>query len=622
MAVRSLGLALVGTLISSHLLAATITVTTNADDLTPNDGSVSLREAIVAINAGTNLGDPDIIAQNPGTFGMNDTINFGIPGSGIQTIAVGATGNGALPALTKPVTINGYSQPGASANTLVNGDNAVIQIQLDGANAGPNADGVLLGPTSTASTIAGLAINRFSLNGIELQSSGNIVSGNFIGVNAQGTVAESNQNDGVLIANSSNNTIGGSTPAARNVVSGNNIDGIHIVGNIASPATGNIVQGNFVGVNATGTGSVGLNPNIAGAAAGNFIFGVEISGGNGNLIGGNTAGARNVVGFNIDGVVIDDGGQNNLIQGNFVGVGSDGVTAGGNARHGISLYSSDNLPPPFGPGQANEPGVSGNLIGLNPNSGFSGLGNLIASNGSAGVAVFGNPVANNATPAQNSGNSILGNSISGNGRSSPSTLIGIDLTNGFAFPQDDGFTANDSKGHGAANNPNNFQNFPLLTTATPGASNIVIVGDLTQAGSPATSFRIEFFSSSPDSLGGAAEGQTFLGSTNVTTNGSGVASFSATLAVTVPAADFITATATNTTADPSSLAGSANLFNTSEFSLGIHPAGGGGGPPPSSGTAIPALGASGLTLLVLLLMASGLWWRRDRRRLGEPRKPG
>src|SRR5205807_6978073 len=66
--------------------AATITVDTTADDLTPNDGSVSLREAITAINAGNNLGDPDIIAQSPGTFGTSDRINFNIPGGGVHTI--------------------------------------------------------------------------------------------------------------------------------------------------------------------------------------------------------------------------------------------------------------------------------------------------------------------------------------------------------------------------------------------------------------------------------------------------------------------------------------------------------------------------------------------------------
>src|SRR5437879_11787613 len=78
-------------LLESRLAPATITVTTTADDITPNDGSVSLREAIIAVNAGNDLGDPDITAQNPGTFGTNDKINFNIPGTSPFQINVGSS---------------------------------------------------------------------------------------------------------------------------------------------------------------------------------------------------------------------------------------------------------------------------------------------------------------------------------------------------------------------------------------------------------------------------------------------------------------------------------------------------------------------------------------------------
>src|SRR5229473_6453987 len=100
-------------LLESRLAPATITVTTSADDITPNDGSVSLREAITAVNAGNDLGDPDITAQNPGTFGVNDTINFNINAAGVQTINVGTDASAAgipLPTIVKPVIINGYTQ--------------------------------------------------------------------------------------------------------------------------------------------------------------------------------------------------------------------------------------------------------------------------------------------------------------------------------------------------------------------------------------------------------------------------------------------------------------------------------------------------------------------------------
>src|SRR6516164_11736820 len=199
--------------LEDRLAPAVIKVTTTADDNTPNDGSVSLREAIQAINNGTAGADPDISNQNPGVFGVNDTINFSISASGtVQTINVGGTGNGALPALMKPMTINGYSEMGASMNTLANGDNARILIELNGANAGPNADGILVGTTGAGSTIEGLAINRFSLNGIELQSGGCTIAGNFVGTNPQGNAAEPNQNDGIHISSSSSIIIGGTTP--------------------------------------------------------------------------------------------------------------------------------------------------------------------------------------------------------------------------------------------------------------------------------------------------------------------------------------------------------------------------------------------------------------------------
>src|SRR5262249_39454573 len=152
--------------------------------------------------------------------------------------------------------------------------------------------------------------------------------------------------------------------------------------------------------------------------------------------------------------------------------------------------------------QPNEPGTSFNVIGLNPYNGFNGLGNLVAFNGTGGIAIFGNPVSASGDP--NTGDSILGNSVYLNGRnfmtaaSKPLPLLGIDMTNGSLFPTDDGFTANDSKGHGAANAPNNFQNFPVLSTVTQVSGGVQIAGTLTQAASPNTTFRIEFFASNAD----------------------------------------------------------------------------------------------------------------------------
>src|SRR5437870_718416 len=157
-------------------LLATITVTSVADEETPNDGSVSLREAILAINAGNAAAFPEIALQNPGTFGTNDTINFNIPGAGEQTINVGASAGATgipLPTIIRPLTINGDTQLGASLNNLANADNATVVIELDGTSAGAGANGLTLGAGSSGSMVQGLVVNRFKGNGIVVRSDGN-----------------------------------------------------------------------------------------------------------------------------------------------------------------------------------------------------------------------------------------------------------------------------------------------------------------------------------------------------------------------------------------------------------------------------------------------------------------
>jgi hypothetical protein len=550
--------------LEDRAVPATITVNTTADTIAI-DGLASLREAITSINNQADVnGDVTLnrvggYASTPG--GTPDVINFNIAAAGVQTIST----TSAMSTIIRPLTINGYSQTGASVNTLANADNAVLLIALSGTNAGAAVDGLTLGAGSGGSTIKGLVVSNFTGNGIVVQSNGNTIVGNFVGVDHTGTIQQPNgtfptSGDGIRVVSASNNLIGTPAAADRNIVSGNALDGIHIIGTLTAPATGNLVQGNFVGVGADGKTSVGNRTEPApatGAPEGNNLFGIEISGGNLNTIGGTTAGARNVVGFNAEGIELDNGAQQNFVQGNFVGVGADGVTAVANLLHGIALRSSNGFSAPLGPAQPNEPGTSNNLIGGTT----AGAGNLVEFNGTGGIAVFGNPVSASGQP--NVGNAILGNSIFQNGRSfmtaasKPTPLLGIDLANGFLFPRDDGATANDSKGHGAPNDPNNFQDFPVLASVTSSGGQTVITGALTQSVSPNTTFRIEFFANDPDPLGLPAEGQQFLGFVNATTNASGVATFTATFNVSVASGRIVTATAT----DP--------LGNTSEFGAGL-----------------------------------------------------
>src|SRR5207247_948581 len=135
----------------------------------------------------------------------SDSITFNISGAGGHVISL----TSALPQITSPVTINGYSQPGASANTnpTSQGLNAQIRIVLDGFSAGTSAGGLRIGAGGAGSTITGLLIRNFAFDGILLQSGSNHVEGNEI----------ANNLDGVAITNNgSANTIGGTSAGARN----------------------------------------------------------------------------------------------------------------------------------------------------------------------------------------------------------------------------------------------------------------------------------------------------------------------------------------------------------------------------------------------------------------------
>src|SRR5262249_24835994 len=153
------------------------------------------------------------------------TINFQIPvgqrdPSGVFLIKLVK----ALTLTKDRVTINGYSQPPAKANTKTIGTDASLLIQVDG-RMSPDPSGFVV--TGKQCTIKGLVIGVFR-TGIELQSSDNMISGNFIGLKANGTDSLLNAT-GILINNVPNNTVGGLGAGSRNVISGNGI-GVRILG--------------------------------------------------------------------------------------------------------------------------------------------------------------------------------------------------------------------------------------------------------------------------------------------------------------------------------------------------------------------------------------------------------
>jgi hypothetical protein len=240
--------------------ADTFTVTNTNDD-----GVGSLRQAIEVANAASGA----------------DTIKFNIPGAGVRTIAPTSR----LPEITGPVTIDGYSQPGSRPNSRKTGAlDAVILVELSGLNAG-RASGLIIDASNVV--VRGLVINRFEGIGVIFEGSGatgNKIEGNYIGTDTTGTFDRGNTFDGVAIIEGDKNTIGGATPATRNLISGNNGVGVGIV-----LADGNKVQGNLIGVQKDGS-----------TILGGYVVGVSINQGSNNLVGGAEPEAANVIAFSFE----------------------------------------------------------------------------------------------------------------------------------------------------------------------------------------------------------------------------------------------------------------------------------------------------------------------------------
>ena len=301
--------AVVGLLAAGPAQAETFTVTSREDfsDVDPGDG-VCDTIAVDLLNPCTLRG----AIQEANTLAGMDTIHFKIPGGGVRTIEP----NSQLPVVTQRITIDGYTQPGATENALAQGNNAVLRIELDGSSA-PGAflpDGLLI--SASDSVVRGLVINRFAGEGVQLSGSNNRVEGNFIGTDSSGLGTNVGPDDpgnrlsGVIIAQgTSGNTVGGTTPGKRNIISANSGAGVRI-----SASSSNKVQGNSIGRAKDG----GL--------LGNGRSGVEISGADDNLVGGTSSGTANSI--------VGNGGG--FSGGNGVTVSGAGSTGNSILRNSIS----------------------------------------------------------------------------------------------------------------------------------------------------------------------------------------------------------------------------------------------------------------------------------------------
>jgi hypothetical protein len=282
-----------------------------------------------------------------------NTIDFQIEPVG--TLATINLTTGSLPAIQRQVTIDGFSQ-GGSPNTVV-----LIQVNLNGNNGLVfNADN---------STVQGLSIygGGGGNSGITINSNNVTVTGNFLGVEADGTTRSGNT-DGVFVLGS-NNTISGA-----NIIGANEI-GVEISG---SGANSNFVLGNLIGTNASGTN------------LGNGV-GVQID----FIANNNTIGPANTIGFNGTGIDFSSGATANVVLGNFIGTNASGANLG-NTGDGVAINDSP----------SNTIGGA-NTIGFNQ---FSGID--IFGSGAIANVVLDNFIGTNASGA-NLGNTFYGVLIDG-----------------------------------------------------------------------------------------------------------------------------------------------------------------------------------------------------------------
>ena len=272
----------------------------------------------------------------------------------------------------------------------------------------------------------------------------------------------------------------------------------------ADVAFSNVVEGNYIGTDAAGTSALAN------------VDGIVITGSSyANIIGGTSAGAGNVISGNIDSGVVDINGQVNLIEGNLIGTNATATAPIGNGSDGITLSN-------------NASDIIGGTV--------PAAGNVIAYNGGAGVNLI-----NDNAPLIPINNAIRLNSIYSN------TGLGIDLN-------DDGVTLNDlGDGDSGAND---LQNFPILGSATSSSNSTTVAGGLNSTAN--TLFVIDFYSNPTLSPGDTLQGKTYLGSTVLTTDSSGNATFNVTLPKATADGQYVTATATT--------AGPLPSGDTSEFS--------------------------------------------------------
>lgn len=550
---------------------ATITVNSTGD-AAADDGTCTLREAIVAANANTASGASAGECAAGDAPPAVDTIAFAIPvddsGCSATTHVCTIVPATTLPVVTNPVTIDGYTQPGTQANTLAMGDDASLLVEVDGSNvstvlAFAGAAGGA-GNDASGSTVRGLVIDHVASVAIGCAGFGNCanevtIAGDFLGIDPGGSTMNSNPSSSpIYVQTATGIVVGGPAAADRNLMAGS------VELDLCSNGS---VQGNYFDTDRTGTVALSPPPIIALAIGNSDHFDVG-GAGTGNVFGAWAASAIQVASSNStfeppNAIVVrgnrvgtDPTGTQVLAPGEF------GITIG--ATIGDTGTGTGNVIGGAAPGEGNivagasiagiwaqtdetDLVIEGNAIGTDATGMLvmpNGAGIVATGGGTIGgtLASQGNRIAFNqgigiALSGGTTNYAMLGNAIYAN------ASLGIALSGGTPTPNDDG---------DADTGPNGLQNYPVIPLVTIDPHTAVHVsGSLNSTAD--TTFRLEFFANAACDPSGYGEGKVFLGSIDVTTSGND-ATFGP-LDFAVPAdRHVITATAT----DPAG--------NTSEFS--------------------------------------------------------
>lgn len=225
--------------------------------------------------------------------------------------------------------------------------------------------------------LRGLAVQRFTYDLVVIQGDSNRIRGCYIGPDATGMNCLPNETNGIAIFGS-HNIIGGPSTEDRNIISGNESNGI-MIGNGAS---NNQVVGNYIGLNSSGTDTLSNH------------VGIRISGQSNN----NIIGPGNVISGNLSyGLAIQLNSDSNRVIGNFIGTDPTGTLAFGNGNNGIYITGE----------------ASSNIVGGN----IEEHRNIISGNSNFGV---------NITKANSDSNLVIGN------------YVGTDITGSVAIPNEAG----------------------------------------------------------------------------------------------------------------------------------------------------------------------------------------